>query len=62
MSCYEHQCEECNNEDEYTTVYWNDGVVCGDELTHPNTRDYTALCEDCKYKLEEGETDDIHRS
>ena len=49
------QCEYCNNEEEYAVLYWNDGVICEDELTHKNTRDYTCLCEDCKYELEKEE-------
>ena len=47
------QCNECFDEDENSVLYWNDGAVCEDELTHKNTKDYTCLCEDCKYKLED---------
>ena len=45
-------CNECNNEDENAVLFWNCGVICEDELTHKNTKDYTCLCEDCKYELE----------
>ena len=45
-------CDECNNEEENAILFWNGGVICEDELTHKNTMDYTCLCEDCKYELE----------
>ena len=48
-------CDECNNEDENAILFWNCGVICEDELTHKNTKDYTCLCEDCKYELEKEE-------
>lgn len=48
-------CDECNNEDENAILFWNSGVICEDELTHKNTKDYTCLCEDCKYELEKEE-------
>ena len=51
----EYQCDKCNKEDRDAIVYWNDCVIGDDELTHPNTKDYTALCEDCKYELENKE-------
>ena len=50
-------CDNCNNEEENAILYWNSGVICEDELTHKNTRDYTCLCEDCKYELEKEKTD-----
>lgn len=53
----EKYCNYCENEKEYATLYWNSGVICEDELTHKNTRDYTCLCEDCKYELEKEKSD-----
>lgn len=47
-------CNYCGNENESATLFWNDGVLCGDELTHEKTKKYTCLCEDCKYTLESG--------
>ena len=44
-------CNHCWNEDENAILFWNDCVVGEDELIHRNTKDYTCLCEDCKYKL-----------
>ena len=45
-------CNYCCNEDENAILFWNDCVVGEDELIHRNTKDYTCLCEDCKYQLE----------
>ena len=47
----------CNNEQENAVLYWNSDILGEDELIHKNTRNYTCLCEDCRYKLE-GEEDE----
>ena len=46
-------CNYCGNVDEIAIIFWNSWFICEDELTHEKTKDYTCLCEDCKYKLEQ---------
>ncbi len=43
------QCNECQNEDENDTLYWDN------ELDKPNMVDYTCLCEPCFIKINKGE-------
>ena len=42
------QCNECQNEDENDTLYWDN------ELDKPNMVDYTCLCEPCFIKINKG--------
>ena len=39
------KCNECNNENENETLYWDN------ELDKPNMVDYTCLCEPCYNKI-----------
>jgi hypothetical protein len=42
------QCNECQNEDENETLYWDN------ELDKPNMVEYTCLCEPCFIKISKG--------
>ena len=39
------KCNECNNENENETLYWDN------ELDKPNMVDYTCLCQSCYNKI-----------
>ena len=41
----EKKCNECQNESENETLYWDN------ELDKPNMVDYTCLCQSCYNKL-----------
>ena len=42
------QCNECQNEDENETLYWDN------ELDKPNMVEYTCLCEPCFIEINKG--------
>ena len=44
-SIEDKKCNECNNENENETLYWDN------ELDKPNMVDYTCLCEPCYNKI-----------